>query len=263
MSPYASSGSLTTDVRSTAISETWDSDSDWNAAQSTSNVVVTNGTVQLEQQTIPSSGVARYTFDSADTSSGTAMDVWGSNGGTINGATTGVGGANQTYSTNEAYGFDGSNDYVQLPDDASLDISSAVSVAAWFQLTDVSSGVIATKGDALGSYDWDLSVDSGEVYWQGESGQSRIFQNAASINSGSWYHVIGVYDGSESRLYTDGTMQASQSASDDLDTDDVISIGGDTGNGYYSEGRIDDVRIYSKGLTDTEASGLYNNGSII
>lgn len=49
MSPFVSEGTLKTDKREVAISETWDTDSDWNAAQSMNSVVVENGVVKLEE----------------------------------------------------------------------------------------------------------------------------------------------------------------------------------------------------------------------
>lgn len=56
--PYPSEGTLTTDEREVAVSETWDSDSDWNAAQSMSNVVVQNGVLMLDA--IPDSAIMYF-----------------------------------------------------------------------------------------------------------------------------------------------------------------------------------------------------------
>ena len=53
-----------------------------------SQVVAPDGTVVFEDAAIPDSGVSRWTFDDGDTDSGTALDVWNDNDGTINGATT-------------------------------------------------------------------------------------------------------------------------------------------------------------------------------
>lgn len=50
MAPYVSSGSLTTNPRSVAVDETWDSTSDWQDNQSASGVDISNGAVTLAQQ---------------------------------------------------------------------------------------------------------------------------------------------------------------------------------------------------------------------
>lgn len=49
MAPYPSNGSLTTDKRTINDSDGWGTQSEWEAYQSASNVVVTNGTVQLAE----------------------------------------------------------------------------------------------------------------------------------------------------------------------------------------------------------------------
>lgn len=54
--PYPPSGNLQTNYRQIAVSETWDTDSDWNANQSISNITVSGGSIQLtETATIPGS----------------------------------------------------------------------------------------------------------------------------------------------------------------------------------------------------------------
>lgn len=210
--------------------------------------------------TIPSSAVARYTFDDADTSSGTAEDIWNNNDGTINGATTGVSGANQTYTTNEAYDFDGTDDFVEA---SGITVTGEFTFAAWVN-TDVTDGSFRNiMGDASSSGAKLLLADDNWIQGQiqGSSGTNGSV-NSSVINTNQWYHTALVYDGSTLRLYLDGTEVDSTPTGPKPSGDRTFKVGGQTSFGHYWDGAIDDPRVYDKGLTSTEVSDLYNNGSI-
>jgi hypothetical protein len=63
-------------------------------------------------------------------------------------------------------------------------------------------------------------------------------------------------------LYLDGGQVDSAGSGPKPSGGRTFKIGGQTDFGHYWDGRIDDVRVYDKGLTSTEVSNLYNTGSI-
>jgi len=225
---------------------------------------------------IPDSGVARWTFDDADTSDSTAVDVWNDNNGTINGATTGVGGSNQTYTTNEAYDFDGTDDYVAI-DQVSDQIngSQQFSVCAWGYATNLPSGgsggspndnqLINIGADTVfilarddGTWRYGILEDGG-TYVQASS--------STSYNENVWIHHVVTWDGATVRGYQDGAEVTTASGSGDADGGRQDSRIGSTAppDGSSSrvwDGRIDDIRIYNKALTASEVDNLYNAGCI-
>jgi len=71
------------------------------------------------------------------------------------------------------------------------------------------------------------------------------------------------YDGSTVELYADATSIGTDTASGGH-TNENVSIGNifALGSGGY-DGKIDDIRVYNKGLTSSEVSDLYNTGSIL
>lgn len=69
MSPYVSDGTLTTDKRTVDDAQTWDSQSDWEAYQSATDVEIVSGAVQLAETTAPTTVVSR---GDDNTSSGTS-----------------------------------------------------------------------------------------------------------------------------------------------------------------------------------------------
>lgn len=219
---------------------------------------------------IPDSGVTRLTLDDADTSGGTTTDVWGDNDGTINGATSGVSGANQTYTTNEGFSFDGTDDYVNS---GGFDVGQGVSVAAWLRFSsNDNSDVIpvnkrASSGDNLGINIEYGTRASGEIdCFVATDNGSEPTVGSTAVDDGAWHHIVGTFDGSEIELFVDGSSEGTTALSGDQSSSSELAIGknhssGDFNNRHY-DGDIDDVRVYDKGLSATEASDLYNTGSI-
>ena len=81
-------------------------------------------------------------------------------------------------------------------------------------------------------------------------GSNGFLQSAAAGQNTSWHHLAATYDGGTMRLYIDGALNASTSATLSMpDTDQPLLIGSsygannrDGGQGYF-DGAIDEVRI--------------------
>jgi len=76
----------------------------------------------------------------------------------------------------------------------------------------------------------------------------------AAINNGTWYHICGIWDGSEMRLYIDGVKQTETQTftSHDTNNHNIFAVGrwsrgssGSAGNTYYCDGTVDELRISS------------------
>lgn len=211
---------------------------------------------------IPDSGVSRYTFDDADTNNGTATDVWGSNDGTINGATTGVTGAGQTYTTNEAYDFDGTDDNVDIPENFTVSGSSAFSVATWINPDVTDQQIIINFGSHDQRIHYGRSSQKITLYNYDGNNASEVASNT-DISTGSWAHIVVTHNSGSVNFYLDGSEDGSGSVQTDPQTGVNAAIGKNIhDNTAHYDGSVDDLRIYSKELSSTEVSDLYNTGSI-
>lgn len=247
--------------------ETKDSNLYWDVKESqetgsyTMRVETDDDIKEFPVDVIPSSGISRWTFDTADISGSTAVDSWGSNDGTISGATTGVAGE-----LNEAYSFDGTDDYVSIPN-IGLSSASSFSLSAWVNLDGTGS-----NQTLMGRYDG--SDDILSIYWDGSGWECRIGHvggseqqfKGGSANAGSWTHIAVTFDssGPTTTIYQDGSSVASSSNSlaDFADSTTGPHIGRRSDGSGLLGGDIDDPRIYDKALSSSEVSNLYNNGSI-
>lgn len=142
-----------------------------------------------------------------------------SNNGTINGATWRKN-VNGFYTLD----YDGANDYVSVPDSSSLDISSSLSVCFWVRSENTSSfkDFITRAGSASASATWSSDTyswairhsNSGEI--QGGvviSGSDTRCNSGINMTTNTWYHVAMTYDGSNIRIYVNGSLENTTAAS--------------------------------------------------
>ena len=205
-----------------------------------------------EYSAIPDSGIARYNFeDDSDTT--TAIDSWNGNNGTINGA---------TYTTTSAVdslalSFS-SGDTVDLPTLIS-DITTEMSISMWVRADSFNSDFenLLNIQDGTSSSVQIQTMSDGRIRFMVYDGDFTDVYTP-SVSSNTFVHVVGVFKPqNQIEIYLNGNLE------------DTTAIGprernpvdswelGDTG------GRIkDDVKVFSKALTNTEVSNLYNADSI-
>jgi chitodextrinase len=178
------------------------------------------------------------------------------NNGTISGATWTVSGK-----YGNALSFNGTNARVTVNNSASLRLTSAMTLEAWVFPTTVNSAWrdVIYKGDD-NYYLMAMSNNSshpvagailGGVYAE------AIGPNALTANT--WAHLATTYDGATVRLYVNGVQVASQAKTGTIATStNPLQIGGDSIYGQYFAGRIDEVRVYNRGLSVAEIQSDMN-----
>lgn len=145
--------------------------------------------------------------------------------------------------------FDGTGDYLQVADAASLDFGTGdFTVEGWVRPN--ASGVqgIVGKGDGAGSSGWTVFFNTGPNLHVYQGGAYRCTSNS-NQSTGTWYHFAAVRSGSTWTLYVDGVAQtATGTSADNLDNASNLRIGGQlTGIAGDYNGWIDDLRI-TKGV---------------
>jgi len=144
--------------------------------------------------------------------------------------------------------FDGSNDYIDVSDDASLRISDYITVEAWINptATDPEKTIISKWGD--NEYDRDLyfMLKDGVLQIALDPVQGTEWNTGLAISTGIWAYVAVVYNGSTIKAYKDDVTPASTDASGTLDlgtSTNALYIGKNTPWGEYFPGILDEVRI--------------------
>ena len=203
---------------------------------------------------------AYYTFDEG--SGSTAADSSGNgNNGTVSGASWDSSGQ-----VGGCLDFDGSYDYVSITNSSSLQISGEITIAAWVKADTVSGAHCIVGHGSTGSSTQNTYLYAWYDDWLGGSHSSGNDEyannNVDSGDVGSWVHLAVVYTGSSWRLFRNGQYVTHNDTSQGAVNvgSSRWSIGSPSSqNTRFFDGMLDEVRIYSRGLSDADVLALYNS----
>ncbi len=210
---------------------------------------VTNVSVSCAAATGPPGLVAAFGFDEGSGSS--VADASGNgNTGTVSGA---------TWVTSGKFGgalqFNGSSARVNVPNAASLQLTTGMTLEAWVDPSTVSNvwrDVIYKGNDNyyLEATSSNASKPDGGLIAGGTYGDAY---GTAALPANTWSYLAETYDGSNLRLYVNGSLVATTAHTGSITTStNQLQIGGDSIYGQYFAGMIDEVRIYNTALTATQ-----------
>lgn len=202
--------------------------------------------------------VAYYSFN--DLSGNTVPD---DNAGQHNGSLYGP--VAVTGKVGAALGFDGVDDYVNLP---GFDIfEGALTLSAWIKADDfgIHDARIISKSTGIGEQDhlWMLST----IKKNGSKLRFRLKTNGitttlfgnTTIPVGEWVHAAATYDGANMRLYFNGVEDGSTAKGGTISTSPSagIRIGDNPVSSQRNfDGLIDEVRVHSSALSGDQIQQL-------
>ena len=159
--------------------------------------------------------------------------------------------------------LDGSDEYIDCGDGTSLDITSSITLSCWMNADAIDQyGFIAGRDDGTNrNYNLEFYTDE-KIYWTCNGLSDTQVVSTTTLSAGSWYHVAGVYDGSNIKLYINGVEEDSDSSTGSIDNDDVsFTIGArEAGMDRHFNGKIGQSAIWNKALSSTEVGAIYTLG---
>ena len=202
--------------------------------------------------------VALWKFDEAN---GTiAYDSAGSNNGTINGATWTTG------KIDGALSFDGSNDYVNVPNNSALNITGDITISAWVHLAAGSSTksiVAKTAGNGATNNPFDFRTEGTSLTLvRADASGHEVTYSTTPMSTQQWYHVLVRVKNKVPDFYLDGVITGKTVATftkTPTSNTNPLYIGR-RADGLYFNGKIDSVRIYNRALSADEVALLYQQG---
>jgi len=155
------------------------------------------------------------------------------------------------------------DDYLNCGNGPSLQIQDEITITFWFQVEAFSNSWEAFLAKSDSAYRASRSATTGNATHMGASGSSvgggnGWFDAAIIVTDGQWHHWAGVYDGTEARIYIDGELDTASPGMGQINlSSSDLYIGENSGaTGRFLHGLLDEVRIYSRALRDTEILGV-------
>ncbi len=139
----------------------------------------------------------------------------------------------------------------------SLAFTDQMTIATWVYMND---GVSYTAIRRNGAYLLEVQslteqVPGGYVFgiWSGGGFTGGVWGKTV-LEFEQWYHVVGLYDGEEMRIYVDGTLEAAKAQKGDVDGAGELLFG--TFGGEKFLGRLDEVVFFGRAITTDEIAAL-------
>ena len=200
-----------------------------------------------------------------DESSGDVVDELGTYDGTNYGATRGVAGI-----INDAFDFDGSNDYAGGFGESLLENDFTVNV--WVTTEEASSQnyAVGQSVSASGHYRFMIGTSGDQLYMRQHRGggtSSATGSTQMTYDGSVWYMMTFVSNSTGAYGYLNGGLEASIIEGTALYSG--INQGLTFGVKYYNsgnrggpwEGKLDEIGIWDRQLSEAEIIALYNSGA--
>jgi hypothetical protein len=217
---------------------------------------------------IPTTGlVSSYTFNS-----GNSNDEVGTNDGLLNGGVTLT--DDRFGNPNKAYKLDGVDGYIDFGDAPEFRMgANDFAISLWFQYDDSQlTYIIGKRGSSNNFEQYGVIIGENLFSIPSESNSIVCLLRTNGVNRsisvgdfrGDWHHMVvnHDYDASTS-IFIDGVLTSSSSVSfttglDVVGSSLVVGLFEQSGPNYFN-GKIDDIYIYNKHLTDSDVLDLYND----
>ncbi len=201
--------------------------------------------------------VAHWHFDEG--SGTTAHDVDGANHGTL-------GGGEEAKVPAWSFGcgllFDGVDDLVKVPDSDALDLAGdKMTITAWVNRSSAGSGYLVKKSGASNGYQLWITATGTVQFDLLFNGTTKTVTSTTTLPVNQWKHIAARYDGTELRLFIDGTKESATTAATGslAATTKVLWLGSYNAKNHHLHGYLDDLSIYNRALSNSEITDLVND----
>jgi hypothetical protein len=256
--------SLAADIIGQGVNESADFTTDFNGEPRPSSGAWDIGPYQYEACDAPPAGLVSWWA-----AEGNANDSFGANNGTlVDGVTFATG------EVGDAFDFNGTSQYVDVPDSASINPTGSITVEAWINpsafatSSAVGAPIIKKAGEGTeqqDGYAFQMGNTGGVyfyVYLSGGVGWVGV--GPASVPLSEWSHIAGVYDGAHLSIYLNGVLVGTPVSASGaiMSSGNDLQIGHDPSNpSWYFGGLIDEASIYNTALSAAQIQAIYNAGS--
>jgi LmbE family N-acetylglucosaminyl deacetylase len=208
---------------------------------------------------------------------GDATDLAGTNNGVLLGGAT----ADTPGMTGQAFSFDGTNSFVQIPDSPQFALTN-LTLEAWVLFSALDSAGTGdsppgqqyivfkqnSRNDQFEGYDLGKArTTDGDVFSfvvASADGQALTLQSTTLVTTGLWYHVAGVRGADFTQLYVNGQLESQTNVSFPQDYGTNGLFFGSSGQSDWDHkfaGLLDEVALYNRALSAAEIAAIFTAGA--
>ena len=161
--------------------------------------------------------------------------------------------------------FNGASSWTSIPNSASLNPTTQITISAWVYASITSTNGIVAKdlgGGGITNHSYSLQTSGSQFEFlvtNSLNGASGTYAPALTLNK--WYFIVGTYDGSNQILYVNGVNINQVSLPAIATTTGTLNIGQQkVGYPRFWEGFISNIQIYNTSLDATTVNALYMEG---
>lgn len=211
---------------------------------------------------------------------GDANDIVSNNNGTLECATS----ADAPGVVSTAFLFDGTNDYVSIPDAPSLHPTN-LTIEAWVRCDSLDTPavggsypgqqyVVFHQNENWGNFEgFNLGKDRQPAYggtndtWcfvmTSVDGEMAYVESQTSVQTNVWYHIAAVRGSNYLQLYVNGVLEAQTNVDFPVDYGNFPLYFASSGESYWDHkfaGALDEVALYDRALSSNEILAIYAAG---
>lgn len=161
---------------------------------------------------------------------------------------------------NSAYLFDGVNDYIEIADDNSLDLTDSFSITLWMNQFTASPGGYRLFDKTT------VGVNDGynfDTYGSGAGRKLRVTGGLTNVEANvsfalnTWNQVLVIHYKDSSFLYQNSSLIGKGVQKNIIANSHTARVGLNQNGGNAFNGKIDDIRVYNRAICDLEIKVVY------
>jgi hypothetical protein len=159
--------------------------------------------------------------------------------------------------------FNGTSDYGTTSYNSNFDLSSTdYTLEGWFNSNTFSTQQSLISKDTYGiNFDWSLLIsDSTTLLFYSNGTSTNVTATVPTMSTGQWYQYVVTSISETIRIYLNGILYQTGSMSTSNNSQSQITVGCYSWNNpdAFTNGKISILRVYRKGLTDSEVLQNFN-----
>jgi hypothetical protein len=177
-------------------------------------------------------------------------------GGGKSATSSGSPGGGASFANQYSVSLDGTDDYMVVSQDSSINITGDLTLSAWINLDSLGTfqGII-TKRSSTTNYQFYVRNTNVLSFYDG----ARLVNDSVALTSGSWIHVAVVVNGSNLTFYRNGSASATGSGVSVSSNTVDLTVGEILGSNFLN-GKVDECAVFDSALSASDITAIYNSG---